>query len=202
MEKGVILPLFYLPPVEYFSIMLNSKNTIEIECHEHFPKQTFRNRAVIYSPNGSLNLIIPVIKGSNTHTKVKDVKISNEFRWRRIHWMSLQTSYRSSSYFEFYEDDFVKFYEKKYDFLFDYNLEILQLLITLLKINVDYKFTEEYNLNPENKTDYRSLLQPKIESEYKSKPYFQLFEDRKGFIPNLSITDLLFSQGPQSLHYI
>lgn len=202
MEKGVILPLFYLPPIEFFSVLLSSENNIEIERFEHFPKQTFRNRAVIYSPNGSLNLIVPVIKGSKTHTLVKDVKISYEFRWQYIHWMSLQTSYRSSAYFEFYEDDLAIFYEKKWNYLFDYNLEILQVLLKLLKINIQYKFTEQYILKPDHKIDYRTSIQQKVKSEYQPKPYFQLFEDRKGFIPNLSIADLLFNQGPQSLNFI
>lgn len=202
MEKGAILPLFYLPPISYFKILLTHQHHIEIERFENFPKQTFRNRAAIYSPNGSLNLIIPVIKGSKNHTLVKDVKISYDFRWQRIHWMSLQTSYRSSAYFEFYEDDLIKFYEKKWEFLFDYNLEILQLLLKLLKINVEYSFTKDYQQPTESLIDYRTALQSKEISNYPAKPYFQLFEDREGFIPNLSIVDLLFNQGPQSLNYI
>jgi hypothetical protein len=198
METGAILPLFYLPPISYFNILMNCENEIQIERFEHFPKQTFRNRAAIYSPNGSLNLIIPVIKGSKGHTQMKDVKISYDFRWQRIHWMSIETSYRSSAYFEFYEDEFRKFYEQKWEYLFDYNLEILQLLLKLLKLDIRFSFTEEYNRHIDNFAGYRTSIQAKATP----KPYFQLFEDRKGFIPNLSIIDLLFNQGPQSLKYI
>lgn len=202
MEKDAILPLFYLPPISYFSILPEHKNHIKIERFENFPKQTFRNRASIYSPNGSLNLIIPVVKGSKAHTQIKDVRISYDFRWQRIHWMSIQTCYRSSSYFEFYEDDFIRFYEQKWNFLFDYNMEMLQLLLKLLKLEVPLSFTTEYTPFAENFVDYRNSLRVKEKPEYVCKPYFQLFEDRHGFIPNLSIIDLLFNQGPQSLHYI
>ena len=202
MEKGAILPLFYLPPISYFSILQKHNNHVEIERFENFPKQTFRNRASIYSPNGKLNLIVPVVKGSGTHTQVKDVRISYDFRWQRVHWMSLQTSYRSSAYFEFYEHEFVRFYEKKWDFLFDYNLEILQVLLKLLKFDIHYTFTDGYNDSQDGMTDYRSAINAKGESGYTPKPYFQLFQDRGGFIPNLSITDLLFNQGPQGLFYI
>ena len=106
MNKGAIFPLFYLPPTEYFSRLIAYRENIMLECFEHFPKQTYRNRTVIQSPNGKLNLIVPVIRGSNVHTRVRDVKISYDFNWQRVHWLSLQTSYRSTSYFEFYESDF------------------------------------------------------------------------------------------------
>ena len=121
MEKGAVFPLFYLPPIEYFSKILVHKENILFENTENFKKQSYRNRATIHSPHGKLNLTVPVIKGSKSHTKVKDVKISYDFQWQRMHLMSLQTSYRSSAYFEFYEDDLTLFYEKKWDFIFDYN---------------------------------------------------------------------------------
>jgi hypothetical protein len=202
MQKGVILPLFYLPPIEFFSVLLSSVDSVAIERFEHFPKQTFRNRATIYSPNGPLNLIVPVLKGSKTHTKVKDVKISYEYRWQRLHWMSLQTCYRSSSYFEFYEDDLAGFYHKKWDYLFDYSLEILEFLLQALKIKSQLTFTEEYLPEYENLTDYRTSIHPKSASTYAPKPYFQLFEERGGFIPNLSIADVLFNHGPLARKYI
>src|SRR6201986_4850232 len=119
-EKGALLPMFYLPPVEYFTQLNRYKPDILIEREEHFPKQTYRNRANIYSPDGVLALTVPVVKGSKTHTKVKDVKISYDFDWQRLHWLSLQACYRRSAYFEYYEDDFSKFYHQNFPFLFDY----------------------------------------------------------------------------------
>src|SRR6202000_3568320 len=120
-EKGALMPLFYLPPVAWFAELKKYQPAVLIEREEHFPKQTYRNRADIYSPDGKLSLVVPVVKGLKNHTKVKDVKISYDFKWQRLHWMSLQACYRRSAYFEFYEDDFAPFYEKKFPFLFDYN---------------------------------------------------------------------------------
>jgi hypothetical protein len=201
-EKGAVLPLFYLPPVEYFA-QLNSYNPdFVIEKHEHFPKQTYRNRANIYSPDGMLTLVVPVVKGSKVHTPVKDVKISYDFSWQRLHWMSLQGCYRRSAYFEYYEDEFATFYEKKETFLFDYNDQLLRLLLKLLKIKAEINYTESYEAEYSALTDFRQNINPKKDSVFEQKPYFQVFEERHGFMKNLSIVDLLFNQGPQSLNYL
>lgn len=202
MNKGAIFPLFYLPPAEYFNKLRQTGENILIERFEHFPKQTYRNRCSIQSPNGKLDLIVPVVKGSKNHTVVKDVKISYDFDWQRLHWMSLQTSYRSSAYFEFYEDEFALFYEKKPQFLFDYNLEIFEMLLRLLKLDVSWSFTESYEKEYPGFNDYRESIHPKTLSGYQAKPYFQAFEDRHGFMPNLSIADLLFNRGPQASQFI
>lgn len=202
MEKGAIFPLFYHPPVEYFIQLISHKANILLEKYEHFPKQTFRNRASIHSPNGRLDLIVPVIKGSNVHTAMKDVRISHEFNWQRQHLMSLQTSYRNSAYFEFYEDELMPFYEKKWDFLCDYNEEILRFLLQALKLKISYTFTDEYEATHADMDDFRESIHPKKDSGLEFKPYFQVFEERNGFISNLSILDLLFNQGPQSSKYL
>ncbi len=199
MEKGAVFPLFYLPSIEYFSKILIHKDNLLIENAENFQKQSYRNRATIHSPNGALNLIVPVIKGSKNHTLVKDVRISYDFNWQRLHWMSLQTSYRSSAYFEYYEDDLIVFFEKRWDFLFEYNEEFFHLLNRFLKINVSYDYTNRFvNTYPELE-DYRQTIHPKYGSNNNFKPYFQVFEERNGFLPNLSIVDLIFNQGPQSI---
>lgn len=202
MEKGAVFPLFYLPSIEYFSKILNHKNNILIENTENFQKQSYRNRAIIHSPNGALNLIVPVIKGSKNHTLVKDVRISYDFKWQRLHWMSLQTSYRSSAYFEYYEDELIIFFEKKWKFLFDYNEELLQLMNRFLKININYNYTNSFEATYPELDDYRESIHPKHISDISFKPYFQVFEERNGFIPNLSIVDLIFNQGPQSIKYL
>jgi hypothetical protein len=202
MHKGAIFPLFYLPSIEYFDKLLQHSENIVIERYEHFPKQTYRNRASIHSANGKLDLIVPVIKGRDVHTQIKDVKISYDFDWQRLHWLSLQTSYRSSAFFEFYEDDFVPFYEKKWEYLFDFNEQIFALLCKLLKLSLKYSFSNAFEKEPAELFDYRSSIHPKIPSTYQTKPYFQVFEDRNGFMPNLSIVDLLFNQGPKSGQFI
>jgi hypothetical protein len=201
-EKGAVLPMFYLPPVNYFVQLNTYKPDILIEREEHFPKQTYRNRANIYSPDGVLALVVPVIKGSKNHTKVKDVKISYDFMWQRLHWQSLQACYRRSAYFEFYEDDFAPFYEKQITYLFDYNQELLNLLLKLTKIKTELNYTDEYQAEYPNLHDFRFSIHPKKESDIQQKPYFQVFEDRQGFMKNLSIIDLLFNQGPQTINYL
>lgn len=201
-EKGAVLPLFYLPPIEYFAQLNTYNPDFVVEKHEHFPKQTYRNRTNIYSPDGTLTLVVPVVKGSKVHTPVKDVKISYDFNWQRLHWLSLQGCYRRSAYFEYYEDDFAPFYELKETFLFDYNEKLLTLLLKLLKIKTTLSFTETYEAEYPGLTDLRHSINPKKETNFQQKPYFQLFEERHGFMKNLSIVDLLFNQGPQSLNYL
>lgn len=201
-ESGVVLPMCYLPPVEYFVELNKYKPNILIEREEHFPKQTYRNRANIYSPDGVLPLTVPVMKGSKNHTKIKDVKISYEFKWQRLHWMSLQACYRRSAYFEYYEDELVPFYEDKHQFLFDYNQQYLQLLLKLLKIKTTISYTETYEATYPALTDLREVISPKKPPVFVQKPYFQVFEENHGFIQNLSIVDLLFNQGPQALNYL
>jgi hypothetical protein len=203
MQSLAIFPLFYLPPVSYFSAVQQFDYEIIVERYEHFPKQTYRNRARIYSPNGILDLIVPVIKGANVHTRMKDVRISYDFNWQRIHWMSLQTCYRSSAYFEYYEDELAPFYHKKFNYLFDYNLELLQWLLQQLKKKPMLSFTEEYTEVENGLVDYRTKIHFKKEDLSQSfSQYYQVFEDRRGFLPNLSIVDLLFNQGPQAKNYI
>lgn len=201
MQSSAIFPLFYLPPISYFSALKAHDFSFTIEKYEHFPKQTYRNRASIASPDGILDLIVPVVKGSKVHTALKEVKISYDTRWQRLHWLSLQNCYRSSAYFEFYEDGLRPFYEKKFDFLYDYNLELLQWALKQLKLPTEIKSTESYEKEWPGLIDYRAQMSKKEVPLQETKSYFQVFSDRNEFIPNLSIVDLLFSQGPQSRNY-
>jgi hypothetical protein len=199
MEKSAVFPLFYLPNVEFFKNLLECKDLdIFIEKYEHFPKQTFRNRAVIAGPNGKLDLTVPVKKGNNLRTVYQDMMICNDFNWQRNHWLSIQTNYRSSAYFEFYEDYFAPFYHKKYNYLFDYNLELLTTIFKLLKIQPPILFTQDYQKQLHNSLDFRNSFSAKQPSKYQNKPYFQVFEDKIGYLNNLSIIDVLFNQGPQA----
>jgi hypothetical protein len=199
MQNPAIIPLFYLPPISYFTHLKENNFNFVVEKFEHFPKQTFRNRTSIASPNGSLDLAVPVVKGSKVHTPYKDVKISYDAKWQRLHWLSLQNCYRSSAYFEFYEDGLAAFYEKRFDYLFDYNLELLNWLFKQLKVTPTMAFTAHYQTDVAN--DFRTAMSKKDVPTIQTKPYFQVFSDRNDFIPNLSIVDLLFNQGPQSKNY-
>ena len=203
MQNTAILPLFYLPPVGYFSLLQKVGQDFLIEKNEHLAKQTYRNRASIYSPNGKLDLTVPIVKGAKNHTKVKDVRISYDFKWQRLHWLSLETCYRSSAYFEFYEDELARFYHEKFDFLFDYNLELLTWLGKKLKLPIEFNVTLAYQDDIPAELDYRGMMNPKKAEELaNNKHYYQVFEDRHEFLPNLSIVDLLFNQGPQAKLYL
>jgi hypothetical protein len=189
--------------VSYFHAINDNKTGILLEKYEHYPKQTYRNRTRIATANGILDLTIPIVHGRKEHVAMKDIRINYDHEWQRLHWLSIQTAYRSSAYFEYYEDDFVGFYEKQEEFLFDYNLQQLELILKILKLNVPISFTDKYEKSYEPLVDYRELIHPKKESIYLNpKPYYQVFEDRHEFIPDLSIIDLIFNQGPQSKHFL
>lgn len=197
-----VFPLLHLPNLFYIKQLVAFKNqSILIEKQEHFPKQTYRNRAEIYSPNGILNLSVPVTKKNGNHTNYKDIVICNDTNWQHIHWKTIEACYRNSAYFEFYEDDFLPFYQKKYDFLFDYNLELFNIILKNLNLKVTILFTDVYHENYTT-TDYRNAIDIKNLRNYSAKQYFQVFNDRESFKGNLSIIDLLFNQGPHSLNFL
>ncbi len=202
MQSSAIFPLFYLPPVSYFSALKEYNFEFLIEKHEHLPKQTYRNRATIASPDGKLGLTLPVIKGSKNHTSIKDVRLSYDAKWQRLHWLSLQTCYRSSAYFEFYEDGLAPFYQKRYEFLFDFNMELLSWFFKQMKISPNFGLTIEYEKEVAPELDFRTKFNKNDIHTIKTKEYFQVFSDRNAFIPNLSIVDLLFNQGPQTKSYL
>lgn len=204
MTQELVLPSFYLGPIAAYAMINRSAETaVFVEMHEHFPKQTYRNRASIYSPNGKLDLIVPVVKGSKVHTKMKDVRIAYEYDWQRQHWMSLQTSYRRSAFFEYYEDDLAPFYEKRFVFLVDLNGELQDLILRKMKMPHKLGMTDKYGDKYTDRVDLRHDLHPKkTYVDFTPKPYFQVFEPKHGFIPRLSIVDLLFNQGPNSKNFL
>lgn len=203
MTDSLLLPAFYLPTISYFSLIIGSDQALCIEQYEHFPKQTYRTRAKIATANGVLDLIVPVRHGKKEHVPMKDVRISYDHDWQRLHWVSLVTAYRSSAYFEYYEDDFRPFFEKKYEFLLEYNVAQLELLLRLLKLPRQIFFTEEYERPDELVVDFRQAIHPKVAGIFENpKPYYQVFEEKNGFVCDLSIVDLLFNQGPQAKSYL
>jgi hypothetical protein len=197
----LILSSAYLPPVQYF-VHLYRRGGCIIEQHEHYLKQTYRNRCVIDSPNGALALTIPVEKPADGKCLMKDIRISDHGNWRHLHWQALVASYYNSPFFEYYQDDFRPFFEKKWSFLVDFNEEITLKCCELIDMQPDIKFTDEY-MTGESVKDMRNAISPKndisADTDFIVTPYYQVFSHKHGFLPNLSIADLLFNMGPESL---
>jgi len=198
---SVILSTAYFPPIEYIAQILFYENAM-IEKEETYPKQTYRNRCCIYSSNGLQTLSIPVIRIFGNHTKTKDVKISYSTHWQMNHWRSLESAYNASPFFLHYEDKLFPFYSKKYEYLLDYNFEMLEMILKVLKIKNKISITDQYNKSFFNGVDLREKIHPKKERIIFTPRYSQVFEERHGFIPNLSIIDLLFNEGPETIHYL
>lgn len=195
----VLLPIFYLPPISWFSVFLNDETEILFEQFEHFPKQTYRNRTNIYGANGKLSLIIPI---KHTGKRVlNEIEISYAEDWQNLHWKSIRTAYQSSPYFEFYEDRLKKIYDSEEKSLLKFNLEALRIILEILKSEKAYSLNNEYIKLPEE-TDMREKFSAKQESEFEMDEYYQTFSDKHGFMKDLSILDLLCNKGPESLTYI
>lgn len=192
----------YLAPVSHYAFMYKA-DQIEVEVQEHYVKQSFRNRCNILSANGPMTLTIPVEKSELKRPCLKDMKISDHGNWRHLHWNAIKSSYNSSPFFEYYRDDFEPFYEKKYEYLNEFNEALRALLFEHLDMQKIIKETQSYEKITENGiTDLRAYAEPQIiigpEHNLVSKPYYQVFQTKYGFQPDLSIIDLLFNMGPES----
>lgn len=198
----VVVGTTYCGNIQYYSILKNSEEIL-MDVNGHFEKQSYRNRTSIHGANGLLNLIIPLNR-RGIRVPIKDVTINNDEAWQKLHWRSFESAYRSSPYFEYYEHDFKALYETKFENLLEFNLALHNKIVKLLGLNLNLSFTESYQKEHEGFEDYRSLIHPKVKGEvqYPANKYIQVFEDRNGFIPNLSILDLLFNEGPNSISYL
>ena len=189
----------YLPSTSQFLLMINSKKVI-FEINDNFLKQTYRNRTYIYGANGKLLLSIPVIHSQKNRKKFKDVKISYDQNWLSQHWKSLEISYRSSPFFEFFEDKLICLYNKKEKYLVDFNLKSIKILLEMLQINLEYDFTNSYQENYSSISDYR--INSENFNEIKIDKYTQVFQSKYGFINNLSVLDLIFNEGPNAINFL
>lgn len=198
----ILLSTAYLAPIEYFALLYQHKDCM-IDVEEHYLKQSYRNRCIVGTAQGVMSLTIPVIKKNGNHTKVKDIEISYAENWQQHHWRSIVSAYNQSPYFLYYQDELIPFFEKKYEYLAEFNLELTQLLLNLLEIeNTIQKTTSFITSDHKGIIDLRNSIHPKKESRIKFENYIQVFNDRNRFLPNLSILDLLFNLGPESLTYL
>ncbi len=197
---NIILHPTYFPSISHYAAMLQAES-ITFEVEDNFQKQTNRNRMYIYSPNGLQMLNIPVKHGNGKHQKFKDVRIENDFDWQKNHFKSLEAAYRSSPYFEFFEDDFAPIFEKKHEFMMDLNFEIFDIVNDCLGVSLPFSKTEEYFHEVPNFKDFRPLVNGKKDA-FINENYTQVFEEKEGFIPNLSILDLLFNEGRHAVDYL
>ena len=201
MIEQVLLHPTYFPSIAQFHLLLNYPCVLEIS--DNYQKQTLRNRTYIYGANGkqALNLPIKHVGGDTGRQLYRDVKIENHFDWQRLHWKSLETAYRTSPYFEYYEDDLVRIFERPYTYLLDVNIDTIETILACLLVHINFDTTSVYEEEPQCK-DYRYLSSAKKEYPVTMPLYHQIFSDKHGFIPNLSILDLLFHEGPNATEYL
>lgn len=190
----------YFPSVSHFAA-ISQASTITFETEDNFQKQTNRNRMYIYSPNGIQLLNIPVKHSKNAHQKTKDIRLETAFDWQKQHFKSLEAAYRTSPFFEYFEDAIMPVFTKKYEFLLDLNLETIGIVSKCLKLKIEYGRTAEYFHEAPEFTDFRPLANGKKDaSEFES--YTQVFGEKFGFLNNLSVLDLLFNEGRFALDYL
>lgn len=209
MEQIAYLSSSYLGPIQYFQKLVSYPQTV-IEQYDNYTKQTYRNRCHIIGAEGVQNLTIPVVKSTELKTTMKDIEISDHGNWKHLHWNAIVSAYNNSPYFEFYAAEFEPFFngEKNFKYLIDLNEALQSLIFELLNIDKHYSYSQEYKSDfAAQEVDFRDIIHPKkdykeLDAQFDSVPYYQVFKERHGFVSNLSIIDLLFNKGPESVFYL
>ena len=195
----VLLSTTYFGPIQWYQKLYRAEH-VEIEQWESFQKQTYRNRCLIATANGVQALTVPVEHGDSP--LIKDIRLSDHGNWRHLHWNALQSAYGESPFFEYYQDDIRLFFERHWTFLLDFNEEIRQKMCELIDIQPNVSYTEGFIPEESPLTSYRTAISPKHpqdDPDFLPKRYYQVYEQKHGFLPNLSILDLLFNMGPESI---
>ncbi|NKI32819.1 WbqC family protein [Croceivirga thetidis] len=202
MENHHLLHPVYFPNVATLALIV--KLPVIWEVYDNFQKQTFRNRCYIATDQGKHMLNVPIkhIGGNQGRQLFKEVKIDYSSAWQKQHWKTLQTSYRTSPFFEYYEDDLSPIFEKKYEFLMDLNFETIQFFCDSFQVTMPLKKSKNYQKTPLDIVDNRSLAIAKTNFSFVQEEYFQVFGERHGFLKNLSGLDLLFNKGPEAMEYL
>lgn len=198
--SNIIIHPSYFPSISHF-VAISKADIVTFEMEDNFQKQTNRNRMYIYSPNGLQLLNVPIKHTKEKHQRIKEVKIENDFDWQKQHFKSLEAAYRTSPFFEYFEDDIACIFQKKHTFLMDLNMETMAVVSKCLKLEFDYDETQEYFHEINDKTDFRNLINGKKDNA-SFEAYTQVFGDKHGYLNNLSILDLLFNEGRYALDYL
>jgi len=201
MPGKILISTAYLPPLEYFSLISGAED-VSVEKEENYLKQTYRNRCYILSAHGPQLLSVPVYQGSLHKTAVKDIRVDYSKRWQQVHLRAMAASYNSSPYFEFYFENFEKIISGNHVFLLDLNMELTMHVLEILKIDKKLFYTKKFEPVCGYQYDFRYRISPKAESSFSEKRYLQVFESNTGFIPNLSMVDLIFNMGPEAVKYL
>ena len=202
-SSKVLLSTTYFGPVQWYQKLHRAENVI-IEQWESFQKQTYRNRCLIATTNGVQALTVPVEKSAEC---IKDIRISDHGNWRHLHWNALQSAYGESPFFEYYQDDIRPFFEKRWIYLLDFNEAIRQKMCELIDIQPQVTYSTEYvaDSKPMGIDDFRTAINPKHpaqDDDFETKTYYQVYQMKHGFLSNLSVLDLLFNMGPESIFYL
>lgn len=201
--SAALLQTTYFGPIQWYQKLYRYDHCL-IEQYDSYQKQTYRNRCVIATANGPQALTVPV-EGTNEKCLVKDLRISDHNNWRRIHWNALLSAYSESPFFDYYADDIHPFFEKKYDFLIDFNEAIRQKVCELMDIHPNVNYTSDFRRQTSDIVDFREVINakhPLADADFQPQRYWQVFEGKHGFQTNLSILDLLFNMGPESIFYL
>jgi WbqC-like protein family len=198
--NDIIIHPTYFPSISHF-VAIAKAEKVTFEMDDNFQKQTNRNRMFIYSPNGLQLLNIPIKHSKEAHQKTKDVRLETAFDWQKQHFKSLEAAYRTSPFFEYFEDELLPIFQKKHTFLMDLNLQTIELVSKCLRLDFPYDETSEYFHEITDKTDYRNLVNGKKDTA-SFDSYTQVFGDKHGYLNNLSILDLLFNEGRYALDYL
>lgn len=202
MNKHIILSSAYFPPVSYFSAIAQA-DRVTVDLTESYQKQSYRSRTVILSANGPLPLIMPVKKVVPLRTIISEVQVDYKMPWQRNHWRALTSAYNNSPYFLYYQDYISSFFEDKPELLVDFNSNILKVILKLLKIDTPVEYNRDSKIDiTEDMTDLRNLIHPKRETPIVTPSYSQVFQDKFGFIAQMSILDLLFNEGPMARRFL
>jgi len=200
--KTALLSTAYFGPVQWFQ-KVNRYDLAIVDERESFLKQTYRNRCIIATANGPQALTVPVERGATGD--ISSLRISDHGNWRHIHWNALCSAYGESPFFDYYEDDVRPFFEERWEYLCDYNMAIARKMCELLQVKEPVRTADVGPVDVSDVADFRSLIRPKHaqpDAEFEARPYWQVFGQKNGFLPNLSVLDLLFNMGNEAVLYM